>query len=276
MGKMLEQIVSSAPVFLLVAARCFTMIMTTPLFSSRTVPRIAKLALVFYMSFLLFPHVTISAGTFAFYSKFISMDGSFSLEYVLLLLGEGLIGVILGFFIQIIFASFSTAGQFFAFQMGFSASEVYDSLSQVENPLMGQFLNFMAMLVFLQNGWLNRLFSSALVTSFQTLNVFSIIDHSEFIGRFMAKGISLLFADAFLIALPIMGSLFLINVTVGILTKAAPQMNLLSEGFPILMLTSFYLIIILIPYYMEMFNSTFKEAFRILFKTFSSIRGGGI
>ena len=94
MGKMLEQIVSSAPVFLLVAARCFTMIMTTPLFSSRTVPRIAKLALVFYMSFLLFPHVTISAGTFAaisLYGYTTKRDLSNWRTYLLM----GLIGLII-------------------------------------------------------------------------------------------------------------------------------------------------------------------------------------
>ena len=52
------------------------------------------------------------------------------------------------FFVSMIFAAFSTAGQFFAFQMGFSAASAFDSLSQVENPLMGQYFNFIGILVF--------------------------------------------------------------------------------------------------------------------------------
>ena len=126
-------------------------------------------------------------------------------------------------------------------QMGFSASEVYDALSQVENPLMGQFLNFVAMLIFLQNRWFATLFAGALETSFKSLNVFSIIESGNTIALFMTRGLTLLFRDALVIALPIMATLFLINVTMGILSKAAPQMNLLSEGFPILILTAFYI-----------------------------------
>ena len=138
---MLEHIVSNAPIFLLVVFRCFTTMMTLPLLSSRTVPRMAKIALALYMAYFIFPTVSQADSVYADYRSYVSPDGSFNLEYIFLLVGEGMIGIILGFYIQIIFAAFSTAGQFFAFQMGLSASEVYDSLSQVENPLMGQFFN---------------------------------------------------------------------------------------------------------------------------------------
>ena len=176
---MLERIVSDAPVFLFVAVRCFATIMTLPLFSSRTVPRTAKIALAGYMAFFIFPQISLADGIFSSYKSYISPEGNFSLEYILLLAGEAMIGIILGFFVQIIFASFSTAGQFFAFQMGLSASEVYDSLSQVENPLMGQFFNFMAMLVFLQNNWLQMLLLKGMSESFKVISAISIVE----IGR---------------------------------------------------------------------------------------------
>ncbi len=261
---MLNQIVYNAPVFLLVAARCFATILTLPLFSSRTVPREAKVALAGYMAFFIFSQVSINSGTYADYNSYISPTGNFSLDYIFLLLGEAMIGVILGFFVQIIFASFSTAGQFFAFQMGLSASEVYDALSQVENPLMGQFFNFMAMLVFLQNQWLHSLLLNGMAESFKVINAFSIVNNTDMLAQFMMKSLSLLFKDALIIALPIMASLFLINVTVGILSKAAPQMNLLSEGFPILMLTAYFLIFILIPHFNEFFESCFKDGLKEL------------
>ncbi|MBP5283157.1 MAG: flagellar biosynthetic protein FliR, partial [Treponema sp.] len=163
---MLESIVLQAPVFLLVGVRCFAMILTLPLFSMRTVPRMAKVALAGYMAFLIVPNIN-----FTLYEPYIGSDGAFSMMYVLLLAGEVLIGILIGFYVNIIFSAFSTAGQFFAFQMGFSASEVYDALSQVENPLMGQFFNLVAMLIFIQNQWTQRLFGSALTGSFETLNV---------------------------------------------------------------------------------------------------------
>lgn len=256
---MINQIVGNAPIYFLVAVRCFAMIMTLPFFSIRTVPRIAKVALAGYMAFIIFPHVDFSA-----YMKYVSTDGSFTVEYILLLVGEGLIGVLFGFYVSIIFGAFSTAGQFFAFQMGFSASEVYDALSQVENPLMGQYFNLIAMLIFLQNHWAQILFTKALVAGFDSLNAISFIQNQEMIVKFLLSGLTKLFASAFVIALPIMGTLLLISVAMGILSKAAPQMNLMSEGFPIMILTTFFVITAIMPQLCEFFIHSFANGFKAL------------
>ena len=60
----------------------------------------------------------------------------------------------------------------------------------------------------------------------------------------------------------------------GILSKAAPQMNLLSEGFPILMLTSFLILSFLMPALMEFFTDSFVRGFRTLERLFISLGGG--
>ena len=256
---MLERILANSPVFLLIAVRCFALIMTLPLFSIRNVSRIAKVALTGYMAYILFPHVD-----FSVYAPYIGSDGAISLSYIMLLLGEGAIGIITGFYVTIIFAAFSSAGQFFAFQMGFSASEVYDALSQVENPLMGQFFNLVAMLIFLQSDWAIILFSKALTASFDSLNALSLVLARENMIQFLLSGLTKLFADAFVISLPIMGTLILISVTMGILSKAAPQMNLMSEGFPIMILVSFFIIWSLFPQISEFFIHSFSAGFSAL------------
>ena len=267
---MLDQIVARAPVYLLVAVRCFALVMTLPFFSIRTVSRKAKLAFAGYMAYLIFPHVDFSA-----YLPYIHPDGSFSLEYILLVIGEAMLGLITGLYVTMIFAAFSTAGQFFAFNMGFSASEVYDALSQVENPLMGQFFNLIAMLIFLQNDWAVRLFSQTLVSSFDALNAFSIVSGGDHLVSFMLKGLSKLFADAFIISLPLIGVLVLISVSMGILSKAAPQMNLISEGFPIMILTAFFLILLLMPSLCGFFVSSFQSGFANLEKLMVSLMNSG-
>jgi flagellar biosynthetic protein FliR len=175
-----------------------------------------------------------------------------------LLIGEVLIGIILGFFVSMIFAAFSTAGQFFAFQMGFSAAGAYDALSQVENPLMGQFFNLVAMLIFMQNHWFQKLFFKGLGGSLESLNVFDFILGQEKIVKFLISGLTNLFADALLIALPIMGTLVLITVCTGLLSKAAPQMNLLSEGFPVMILLTFMLLVALFPSMCDFFIRSFN------------------
>ena len=263
---MLEEIVARAPVYLLVAVRCFALVMTLPLFSTRMVPRISKVALVGYMAYLIFPHVDFSA-----YTVFMQDNGSASLLYVLLLVGEGLIGIIIGFYVSIIFSAFSAAGQFFAFQMGFSASEVYDALSQVENPLMGQYLNLVAMLIFMQNHWAQRLFGQALVKSFDVMNAFTLATANDEIARFLLSGLTGLFSNAFIIAIPIMGTLLLISVTMGVLSKAAPMMNLMSEGFPIMILTAFFIITMLMPQLCDYFIRSFSAGFFQLEHLFATL-----
>ena len=267
-------ILNSAPVYFLVFARCFALLVTLPLFSSRSIPGVAKATLVLFMAAFITPTLSLSDGNFSSYAVFIKPDGSFNLIYVMLVAGETLIGIIMGFYVQIIFGAFSTAGQFFAFQMGFSASEVFDSLSQVENPLMGQFLNMVAMLVFLQNRWFMRLVTGGLLSSFSTLNAVDVASHTQNLAKFMAGSLTVLFRDSLVIALPVMGTLFLINVTMGILSKAAPQMNLLSEGFPIMMLTSFFIIAVLLPYLVQFFTEGFYRGFKEIIHMIGILSGG--
>ena len=266
---MLNEILSQAPVFLLIFARIFAMLLVLPMFSMRSASRVAKVALAGYMAFFIFGTCDLS-----YYLPYIAQDGSFSMEYFLILIGEVLIGIILGFFITMIFSAFSTAGQFLAFQMGFSAASSYDSLSQVENPLMGQFFNLIAMLVFMQTHWFQKLFLQGLVTSFSSLNAISIVQSTESIVKFVISGLSSLFVDALVISLPVMGSLFLISICTGLLTKAAPQMNLLSEGFPIMIMLAFVIITFILPDMIDFFVRSFEKGFADLFDFFKNVSGG--
>lgn len=266
---MLDEILSQAPVFLLIFARIFAMLLVLPMFSMRSASRVAKVALAGYIAFFIFGTCDLS-----YYLPYIAQDGSFSMEYFLILIGEVLIGIILGFFITMIFSAFSTAGQFLAFQMGFSAASSYDSLSQVENPLMGQFFNLIAMLVFMQTHWFQKLFLQGLVTSFSSLNAISIVQSTESIVKFVISGLSSLFVDALVISLPVMGSLFLISICTGLLTKAAPQMNLLSEGFPIMIMLAFVIITFILPDMIDFFVRSFEKGFADLFDFFKNVSGG--
>ena len=245
------------------------MLLVLPMFSMRSASRVAKVALAGYMAFFIFGTCDLS-----YYLPYIAQDGSFSMEYFLILIGEVLIGIILGFFITMIFSAFSTAGQFLAFQMGFSAASSYDSLSQVENPLMGQFFNLIAMLVFMQTHWFQKLFLQGLVTSFSSLNAISIVQSTESIVKFVMSGLSSLFVDALVISLPVMGSLFLISICTGLLTKAAPQMNLLSEGFPIMIMLAFVIIAFILPDMIDFFVRSFEKGFADLFDFFKNVSGG--
>jgi flagellar biosynthetic protein FliR len=251
-ARVIETILGASPVFLLVAVRALAMIETAPLLSSDAIPQVAKIALAGFAAFSALP-TALSAGW--------SLN-PYGLSFIFLIIGEALIGIITGFFLTIIFAAFSTAGQFFSLQMGFGASETFDPLSQIENPLMGQYLNLVAMLIFLSLGGFRELFLGGFWRSLESISVMSLVSGREAVVKLLLGGLSRLFLDAMIISMPILGTLFLTSLSTGLISKAAPQVNILSEGFPISITVAFLLIAVTMPFMVEAFGRVVDAAFR--------------
>ena len=76
--------------------------------------------------------------------------------------------------------------------------------------------------------------------------------------------LSRLFLDAIVISMPILGTLFLVSLSTGLISKAAPQINLLSEGFPISITVAFLLIWSALPFMTEMFGRVIGSGFETL------------
>jgi len=255
-------------VFLLIAARALAMIQTAPLFSSEAIPQTARIALAGLVAFAVIPTAEIFF-TANSPNGVITLPGGelsdlrnevFSLRFGLLVIGEAIIGIIIGFYMTIIFASFSTAGQFFSLQMGFGASETFDPVAQIENPLMGQYFNLVSMLIFVTIGGFNLLFRG-FWNSVQSINIVSLIEGKEAVVTMIVSGLSRLFLDAIVISLPILGTLFLTSLTTGLISKASPQINILSEGFPISIMTAFVLILASLPFMIEAFSRVIDSGF---------------
>jgi flagellar biosynthetic protein FliR len=249
--RILSDILAAAPAVLLIAVRALAMIETAPLLSSDSIPQVAKLSLAGFAAYAAFPSALVREWVLA----------PFGLSFIFLIIGEALIGVIIGFFLTVIFAAFSTAGQFFSLQMGFGASETFDPLSQIENPLLGQYLNIVAMLVFVVTGGFQELFLGGFWRSLQSINTISLVSGRENIIAMMMAGLSRLFLDAMIISMPILGTLFLTSLATGLISKAAPQVNILSEGFPISITVAFLLIFATLPFMTEAFSRVIAAGF---------------
>jgi len=248
----IEEILKYGPAFLLIATRALAMIETAPLISTDSVPQVAKIGLAGFIAYIVFPTSLVSSWDLSAYG----------LNFIFLVIGEALIGIIMGFYILLIFSAFTTAGQFFSLQMGFGASETFDPLAQIENPLIGQFLNLVAMLVFLYMGGFRELFLGGFWRSIQTINIISLVQGREAVMTMLLSGLSRLFLDAITISLPILGTLFLTSLSTGLISKAAPQINILSEGFPISITTAFILIFATLPFMIDIFTQMINAGFR--------------
>jgi flagellar biosynthetic protein FliR len=250
-NSILREILAAAPAFLLIAVRALAMIETAPLLSSEDFPQVEKISMAGLAAYSVFPAALIKDWELA----------PFGLNFIFLIIGEALIGIIIGFFLTIIFSAFSTAGQFFSLQMGFGASETFDPLSQIENPLLGQYLNLVAMLVFVTINGFRELFLGGFWRSIQSINVMSLIAGRETIVSMLLSGLSRLFLDAIIISMPILGTLFLTSLATGLISKAAPQINILSEGFPISITVAFVLIFATLPFMTNAFSRVIDAGF---------------
>ncbi len=166
---MFEQIAANAQLFFLIFARVFGLIRIAPLLSSTAIPSTVRTGLAFFVAAVVFPWV--SADGYP-----IPENGTL---YALLLAGELMVGIVIGFFLLLVFSAFQLAGQFFSLQMGFGASEVFDPLSQVEIPVVGQFLNLIAMFIFIVIQGFSRIFLTGVYRSFQAMRAVDLVIRPE-------------------------------------------------------------------------------------------------
>jgi flagellar biosynthetic protein FliR len=262
---MIIDLAANAQLFFLIFARITALVETAPLLSSESIPQIAKIGLAFFASFLVFPWVMAAGYPIP----------EFGPEYVLLAVGEALIGIVLGFFLMLIYSAFQLAGQFYSLQMGFGASEVFDPLAQIEIPVMGQFLNLIAMLIFLIVGGFQKIFLTGVYRSFQAARAVDLVLHRDDILRMALSCMARLFEQSLVISFPILGILFLVSVTTGLFGKAAPQMNLLTMGFPISIGAAFVILFLSLPVLAEVFSTIIDYSFSELLRLLSTIWEAG-
>ncbi|MBU0928909.1 MAG: flagellar biosynthetic protein FliR [Spirochaetes bacterium] len=248
---MLNEIVANADLFFVIAVRVLAMIETAPLLSGDGVPQVAKVGLAGFAAAAVFPWVQ-EAGY--------AMPANAG-AYVAIVAGEAMIGIIIGFFLTMVFNAFTTAGQFFSLQMGFGASETYDPLAQIEIPVVGQFLNLIAMFVFVSTSGFQRLFIIGVRGSFQAIRAVDLLARRADFMAYVVGSLGALFQNALILAFPIFGTLLLVSVTTGLLSKAAPQINLLTEGFPISILVAFFLMATAMPFMIEAFSGLIDTGF---------------
>jgi len=251
---MIEALVGNIRLFLLVFFRIIAMVEVAPLLSSSSIPQVAKIGLSFFTAASVFPWVL----------QFGYAIPANPVDYFFLVLGEVAIGLLIGFLLLLIFSAFQLAGHFFSLQMGFGASEVFDPLSQVEVPLMGEFLNLIAMLVFIAISGTGKFLLVGVLGSFQHLRAVDLVMHKEAIISLLVSGLGGLFQSALTISFPILGTLLLVSIVMGLLAKAAPQMDVLTMGFPVSIGVSFVILFATLPFLMTAFERIIDGSFQTL------------
>ncbi|MDE1164292.1 MAG: flagellar biosynthetic protein FliR [Pseudomonas sp.] len=205
--------------FVLPLFRVMAVLMTMPIFGTTLVPKRVRLYMALAITVVIVPGLPPMPVVDALNLR------------ALLLVGEQIIiGALLGFSLQLLFQAFVVAGQIIAVQMGMGFASMVDPTNGVSVAVVGQFFTMLVTLLFLgMNAHL--VVFEVLTESFTTLPVGNALLVNHFWELVTHMG--WVFGAAVLLVLPAITALLVVNVAFGVMTRAAPQLNIFSIGFPL-------------------------------------------
>ena len=236
----------SVLLFTWVLARVSGLVVSMPVLSGKTVPVRIKGLIALALSFLLEPVVVGHSLPPRDFSVWV---GSLVTEFA--------VGVSLGFSAFLVFAAVSFAGELAGVQVGFGLVDVINPLGLAEVPLLGTFQNTVAFLVFLSSGAHEALIW-ALGRSYALIppggGMFDSVFFDGYLSlfsHFMELGLTL--------AAPFLVGGIVLNLAMGFLSRMMPQMNLISVGFPVLVLGGLGLLILSLPFLGSVLSNAFDR-----------------
>jgi flagellar biosynthesis protein FliR len=203
-----------------------------PLFSHPSIPKRIRLAVGFVITLAIVPSIEVSAIEV------------FSWQGLLSLLAQFLIGISMGFVMRLLFTAVEMAGFLMGMSMGLGFASFYDPQAQGQTIAVGQFLTMLTLLVFMSlDGHL--IVVAVMLQSFETMPI--ALEHWQLNSQAIATLGGHIFSQGLMLSLPVVASLLITNMALGILTKAAPQFNIFGIGFPITISVGFLMTLLSLP-----------------------------
>lgn len=229
--------------FMLAFIRISALISIAPLFGTRTVPIRVKVFLTFFLTIVILPWIKTQQDL-----------SSLTLPALLPLAAkEILVGLFLGFSAKLIFESFQFAGRVISHQMGLGVAELIDPESGAQVSPIGNLFGLVALVLFLNfNG--HHLIISALYKSFE---IAPLTIH-QWINSAARVKLVTMFNEIFIIgvklASPAMVTIFLIEVSMAIMARIVPQMNIFFIGLPVRLAAGLFVVIASLPIFYVFFE----------------------
>ncbi|MGD8218390.1 flagellar biosynthetic protein FliR [Pseudomonas thivervalensis] len=213
------QISSWVASFILPLFRVTAVLMSMPVFGTTLVPTRVRLYFALAITVVIAPGLPPMPPV-----------NALDLSALMLVAEQILIGALMGFSLQLFFQAFVVAGQIISIQMGMAFASMIDPTNGVNSAVIGQFLTMLVTLLFLaMNGHL--VVFEVLTESFTTMPVGSALLVNHFWE--IAGKLGWVLGAAMVLVLPAITALLVVNIAFGVMTRAAPQLNIFSIGFPL-------------------------------------------
>ncbi|WP_432359316.1 flagellar biosynthetic protein FliR [Sporosarcina sp. UB5] len=258
----MEELIPSFAAYLLILTRVTAFIVTVPLFSYRAIPTTQRIIFAALLAWMMV--YTIDAPA-------LEINGL----YILLIIKEATTGLFIGIVAYIVMSAIQIAGGFIDFQMGFAIANVIDPQTGAQSPLLGQFFNALAILLLLTlNG--HHMLLDGIFYSYRFIPI-DLLWPAFGEGRlieFVIRTFATMFAIAFQMAIPIVATLFLVDLALGITARTVPQLNIFVVGFPIKIGVSFLVLVTMFTVMIAMMRKLF-EVMMSAMRDLMIILGGG-
>lgn len=230
-----------------------------PFFGGKSVPTLVKAALVLVLTLAVWPALSFP-GTLMPANPW---------EIIVMFLGELLLGLIMGMMVQFLFSAIQMGGQIIGFQMGFSMVNVVDPSTGTSETATAHFLYMIAMLTFFAlDGPLHLL--AGVAGSFELVPPGTLLLTTEAVKNVFSFSAQL-FVLAIHIAAPVMAAIFMIDLAMALIGRAAPQMHILVLGFPVKIAVGFFFLSFLfdimssyVGNYIQGLDAVYHHLFRAL------------
>lgn len=228
-------VINQIEIFFLIFIRITGLFVVSPIFGRRNIPVRFKIAFSLMVALILVNVVKVN-------KSFIS-ESVFSFTAVIA--KEFLIGLTLGYVAYLIFTAIHLAGQIIDMQIGFGAISVIDPVSNIQVPVSANFYYILTMMVFLiLNG--HHMLITGIYRSFELVPMGEALFGNELLGSII-KIVGDVFVIAFKISTPVIASILIADIALGVISKSVPQLNVFVVGMPLKIILGLVIMIICIP-----------------------------
>jgi flagellar biosynthetic protein FliR len=210
-------------IFLLILARVIGIFLQAPVLNARTFPALGKVTFAIWIALTLWFVTPISAETLP--TDLLSIFFALILEFI--------IGLLIGFVCNLIFIAIQSAGEIMDLQMGLSVAQSFDPIFGTQISVVGRLALFFGIVIFLIFDG-HHLVLSTMHHSFSMINVSELYNFTspQAMDGIVKLG-GFIFKTAIQLAAPSILLIFLSDFTFGLVSRAAPQVNVFMLGFQV-------------------------------------------
>jgi flagellar biosynthetic protein FliR len=253
--------VEKIELFILALMRIATIIFLLPAFSMNTVPITIKAAISLLLTILVFPQMPLVSFTIA----------NSPIFFFMIVLEQVFIGIMIGFAASFLLHFIAMGGEWIARDIGLMQGSM-NPFTEFQSDLYSIILTVILVVIFFASGG-HYFFIRVLFESFQYIPMGNFVWDTRSFAAILILLSASSFVVAFQFAAPVLAAIFLCTVSLGLMNRVMPQLQVWMLGIPLKVFLGSLVLIYSLPLMVQIFNMNFEQLQRALFAILRAGRG---